>query len=479
MFEEAAVDELTGLVDRLALLPSTAGDDATRVDVIAGLEKLKAAAAAAQLRVIADFAASQEAANKAMGIEARQATRGIPEQIGLARKVSPASAALHVSRARALIEQLPETFGLLRSGQISEHVATIVVTETSHLAALDRRLVDKQLAEVLPELSPRRAEATARRFAIEADPAGAVARAGNARKDRRVGIRPAPDTMAFLSALLPCEQGVAAYAALLRHADTLIGGGDPRTRGQIMADTLVERLTGQATADDVSAEIGLIMTDAALFGGDDTPAELTGYGPMPAELARALARRRGETDNDTTSTVAGSPESSGAEGGGSAGSDPGAAASARQIRRARVFLRRLFTDPVTGIIVNCDPRRRRFEGVLAKLLVYRDQHCRDPYCDAPIRHLDHIETHARGERTTATNGRGLCERGNYVRHMPGFTIRLVDRTRHIVETTTPTGHTYRSRPPPAPGSRYFRSVATRARPDSNRATGTRNGEQDT
>jgi hypothetical protein len=144
-----------------------------------------------------------------------------------------------------------------------------------------------------------------------------------------------------------------------------------------------------------------------------------------------------------------------------------------------VFLRRLFTDPVTGIIVNCDPRRRRFTGVLAKLLVFRDQHCRDPYCDAPIRHLDHIETHAGGGRTTATNGRGLCERGNYVRHMPGFTVCLVDRIRHIVETTTPTGHTYRSHPPPAPGSRHFRSVATRARPDSNRATGTRNGEQDT
>jgi hypothetical protein len=452
MFESTA-PQLAELVGELARVPSATNDDAARIDVIAALEKLKAVAAAVQLQIIADFAASQEAANKAVGIEARQARRGIPEQIGLARKVSPASAAQHVSRARALIEQLPETFGLLRSGQISEHVATIVVTETSHLAAPDRRLVDKKLAEVLPEFSPRRAEATARRLAIEADPPAAVRRASNAREDRRVGIRPAPDTMALLSALLPCEQGVAAYAALLRHTDTHIGNGDPRTRGQIMADTLVERLTGQATADDVSAEIGLIMTDEALFSGDDTPAELTGYGPVPAEFARALTRRCGETDNDEASTAVGSPEPSAAEDGGSAGSALGAATSARQIRRARVFLRRLFTDPVTGIIVNCDPRRRRFDGVLAKLLVYRDQHCRDPYCDAPIRHLDHIETHASGGPTTATNGRGLCERGNYVRTMPGFTIRLVDRVKHIVETTTPTGHTYQSGPPPAPSAR--------------------------
>jgi hypothetical protein len=457
MFESTVVSDLTGLVDRLGGLPSAA-DDAERVDRIAVLERLKAAAYAAQLMEVAQFASSQEAANKAMGIRARQASRGVPEQVGLARKVSPASAARQVSQARALIQQLPGTFELLRRGEVSEHVATIVTTETSHLASEDRRLVDKRLAEELSKLSPKRAHGLARRLAIAADPRAAVQRASNAREDRRVAIRPAPDTMAIVSALLPCEQGVAAYAALRRQADTMIATGDRRSRGQIMADTLVERVTGQATADDVSAEIGLIMTDSALFGGDDTPAELTGYGPVPAELARALARRSGETDNDETSTAAGSPEPSAAEGGGGALSATGSATSAHQIRRARVFLRRLFTDPVTGIIVNCDPRRRRFDGALAKLLVYRDQHCRDPYCDAPIRHLDHIQTHASGGPTTATNGRGLCERGNYVRSMPGFTVRLVDRVRHIVETTTPTGHTYRSHPPPAPGSRRAAAV---------------------
>src|SRR5919106_546364 len=144
MFEDGVVvSELAGLLDRLAGLPSAVGDDATRIDVIAGLEKLKAAVYAAQLRVIADFAASQEAANKAMGLQARQARRGVPEQIGLARKVSPASAARQLGQARALIDQLPDTFVLLRQGEISEHVATIVTTETSHLAVEDRRLVDK------------------------------------------------------------------------------------------------------------------------------------------------------------------------------------------------------------------------------------------------------------------------------------------------------------------------------------------------
>jgi hypothetical protein len=194
------------MLGELANVPLAAEDDAMRIDVIAALERLKGAVYAAQLSVVADFAAAQEAANKAMGIDARQARRGIPEQIGLARKVSPASAARQVSQARALIQDMPKTFELLQHGEVSEHVATIVTTETSHLAAEDRRLLDKRLADQLPQLSPRRAEAAARRLAIEIDQAGAVRRASNAREDRRVSIRPAPDTMAIVSALLPVNR---------------------------------------------------------------------------------------------------------------------------------------------------------------------------------------------------------------------------------------------------------------------------------
>lgn len=179
MFESGVVAELAGLVDRLAALPAASGDG-ERVDRIAVLEKVKAAAAAAQLGEVAAFADSQQAANVAAGVQARQARRGVPEQVGMARRVAPATAARQVSQAQTLIEQLPETFALLRRGEISEWVATLVVGETSHLHREDRVLVDKYLATGLPGLSPRRAQGLARRLAIEADPAAAVARAGKA-----------------------------------------------------------------------------------------------------------------------------------------------------------------------------------------------------------------------------------------------------------------------------------------------------------
>ena len=43
-----------------------------------------------------------------------------------------------------------------------------------------------------------------------------VARSAKAAADRCVTIRPAPDTMAYVTALLPVAQGVAVYAALKR-----------------------------------------------------------------------------------------------------------------------------------------------------------------------------------------------------------------------------------------------------------------------
>ena len=83
---------LAEVVGELAALPAAVDDDAARIDVIAALERLRSAVAAAQVQVIEAFATSQEAANRALGFQARAARRGVPEQVGLARRVSPAAA---------------------------------------------------------------------------------------------------------------------------------------------------------------------------------------------------------------------------------------------------------------------------------------------------------------------------------------------------------------------------------------------------
>ncbi|HWU23465.1 MAG TPA: DUF222 domain-containing protein [Nocardioides sp.] len=127
----------------------------------------------------------------------------------------------------------------------------IVARETAWLSREHRTAVDRDLAPRLESLGDKRVEAEAKKAAYRIDPAGFVDRLHNSERDRRVTLRPAPDAMTRLTALLPVAQGVAAYTALARHADTNIATGDERGRGHVMADTLVERLTGQAHASDV------------------------------------------------------------------------------------------------------------------------------------------------------------------------------------------------------------------------------------
>jgi hypothetical protein len=95
--------------------------------------------------------------------------------------------------------------------------------------------------------------------------------------------------------------------------------------------------------------------------------------------------------------------------------------------------------------------RRRFTGRLRKLLVWRDQTCRTPWCEAPIRHADHILAHAAGGATHLGNGAGLCEACNYRKESPGWRAEVIDIAGHVIAITTPTGHRYHGSPPPAPG----------------------------
>ena len=94
-----------------------------------------------------------------------------------------------------------------------------------------------------------------------------------------------------------------------------------------------------------------------------------------------------------------------------------------------------------------DSTARIFPTKLAQFLRLRDQRCRTPWCDAPIRHADHVEAADDGGPTTATNGQGLCEACNYNKQAIGWRAKPRPGPGHEVETITPTGHTYSSTAP--------------------------------
>lgn len=404
---------LASLKDELAGCTGVGADDAERIDQLRALEELKAAAAAAQARVTAELEVSQRAAQVTAGVPAERRGAGIAAQVALARRDSPHRGARHLGFATALVREMPFTLAALSAGLISEWRATILVRETACLSREDRCRVDVELcgdAERLSGYGDRRLGAEARKLAYRLDPDSVVRRSRKAAAERCVTVRPAPDTMSYLTALLPVTQGVAVFAALKRAADTLVGEGDGRTRGQIMADTLVERVTGQATAAEVPIAVNLVMTFESLVGADNEPGQVEGYGPVPAGVARDLLDDAG-----------------------------------------RAWLRRLFTSPGTGELVSMDSQARLFPEGMTRLFRLRDQHCRTPWCDAPIRHADHAVEAGSGGPTSVLNGQGLCAACNHAKQALGWRARPRPGPVHTVETLTPTGHMYLSTPPVPPG----------------------------
>ncbi|MDQ6641123.1 MAG: 13E12 repeat family protein, partial [Actinomycetota bacterium] len=265
--------------------------DAERIDQLRALEDLKAAAAAAQARIAVDLDASQRAEQDEAGVPAGDLGRGIAAQVALARRESPHHGGRHLGLAKALVHEMPNALAAMEAGRLSEWRATLLVRETACLERADRQRIDGDLCsdvERLESYGDRRLVAEVKKLAYRLDPHSVVDRTSKAVADRRVTVRPAPDTMCYLTGLLPVAQGVAVFAALSSHADSCRAAGDPRSRGQIMADTLVERVTGQATAAAVPITANLVMTDLTLFAGSNEPAHLIGYGPVPGAVARNL-----------------------------------------------------------------------------------------------------------------------------------------------------------------------------------------------
>jgi hypothetical protein len=208
---------------------------------------------------------------------------------------------------------------------------------------------------------------------------------------------------------------VQAYAQLKKHAQAAKAAGDERGAGQIMADTLIERVTGRdpGAADDVPVTINLLVSDQTLLAdqtlGADQPGVVVegmpaGAGVVPAPVVRHLAAQ---------------------------GIDADAA-----------WLRSIYVDPKGRLLATTSKARFHPSG-LADLLRARGQDiCATSWCDAPVRHIDHITPHAEGGETSLDNGQGLCARCNHAKQAPGWRQKATNiHGRHAVETITPTGHT--------------------------------------
>jgi hypothetical protein len=154
----------------------------------------------------------------------------------------------------------------------------------------------------------------------------------------------------------------------------------------------------------------VVVPDTVLLGDRDGCGHVDGYGPVPGDLLREWIA--GHAENGVQDWVS-----------------------------------RLYQQPETGELVAMDKNARRFEGKLAEFLRLRDRRCRNPWCDAPIRHLDHARAHSDGGATSAENGQGLCEACNHAKQADQWSARPVGGPVHTIEIVTPTGHRFRTHAP--------------------------------
>ncbi len=355
-------------------------------------------------------------AEAAAGMPVAKRGRGLASEVALARADSPAHGGRHLGFAQALVHEMPHTLAALEAGVLTEWRATLIVKQSACLMVEDRRTLDAELCAdqaALVGLGNARIEAAAAAIAARLDAAAVVQRKERAAASARVSTRPAPNGMVQLTAVMPLSQGIGVYAALKREADLR---GDGRPRGQIMTDTLYHRVTARPAEAPAPIAVNLVMADTTLFGDDDSPGWVEGYGPVPAAVVRDLV-------SDAVADEAG-----------------------------QASLRRLYRHPRSGQLVAMESRARIFPKGLAMFIGLRDQTCRTPYCDAPIRHHDHATPARQGGKTSALNGLGTCEACNYAKEAPGWTVTTREAEgRHSADYTTPTGATYHSTAPPLPG----------------------------
>ena len=255
------------------------------------------------------------------------AVEEVAEEVAAALRWTPVAAADRVSRAVRLAEDLPMTLAALARGDLDLARVRVVVDGTAVLSAKGAATVDEQVcgpegAAVGMTTGQLRAEVARRVHAVDA--AATARRARRAVAQRRVTFTPLPGGEARLCAVGPATVLRETYDRLTAdalaverdrastdpHADPSVDGEkDRRGLDAIRFDLLTTALPTPGSASG-SANPGTTVLVAlpTLLGADEEPVELSGYGPVPAWMARRAAAdsrlRRVLTDPLTGQLVA-------------------------------------------------------------------------------------------------------------------------------------------------------------------------------
>lgn len=377
-------------------------DDDSLVDHIGSWERLIGWAQARQAIAMAEFGRRRPAED---GL--RWDRKGFAaDELAPALRCAPQTASSRLAIATEVTSRFPATMKAWRDGTIDSTkvraiVDTICAFDDDRVLAAERALYPNAETQTAGQLRAKLA-----RIALKLDPNTAEQRSREAYADRRVLVTPSSDGMSELWALLPAAGAQRLRATLDAHARA--SAGDGRSSDQLRADALVD--LADIAADSLppaaarQAQVQVTVAATTLLGLDDDPAELAGYGPITAGLARRIA-------GDAT-------------------------------------WRRLLTDPATGALLDYGRTTYQPPAALADQVRARDRVCRFPGCRRSARSadLDHTVRYPDGP-TAAGNLAALCRRHHRLKHEGGW--QLAQKPGGSLLWTTPGGgHTYRTEPDP-------------------------------
>jgi hypothetical protein len=369
------------------------------------------------------------------------------DELAAAMRWGRGAAQTRIDHARQLTDVLPGTLAALRAGRISPRFAAEFVYSTADLTGEAAAVVEHRVLPKAPDLTLAKLKQRLRRAVAAADTRTFAEAHAKAVKGRRVELWPQPDGMATVAATLPATDAQTVMLALDRlaripdtptpdtdAAEAATGGEADRadltdaagaapgegTEGEgksaagaeaddergidaRRADALVALAEAALERPELPRAHGrkvavqVVIDLPTLLGLTQTPAELVGYGPIPAPLARALAADAAWT--------------------------------------------RLVTEPVTGHLLDYGSTQYRPPQVLQDFLIARDRTCRAPSCGQPAHRceLDHHVPYPAG-RTSAGNLSPFCKHDHLNKTHAGWHVtRNPDGS---LTWTTPLGRTH-------------------------------------
>ncbi|HEY9391398.1 MAG TPA: DUF222 domain-containing protein [Mycobacteriales bacterium] len=377
-------------------------DDEGLLTVLGGLERVVAAAHAAQAKVMAAFT------------RVRPPTPGHPfgefvaDEISLVLSTTRRVAANRVAQAVEMTTRTPAVLHALESGVLDLYRTKVVTDATYRLDDATAARVATHVVDKAEGCNAFQVRALVRRAVLQVDPEGAQRRHETARADRRLVLTPAEDGMAELVAFLPAEKAVAVYQRVDGLARSHRVPGGKRGADERRADVFVGLLLGRrhpgtaGESDGLRPLVHVTVAATTLAGADNKPALLDRYGPIPAVFARAIA------------------------------SDPTG------------VWKRLVTDPVDGTLVEHSRHTYRPPAAIDDFVRARDHTCRFPGCQRSAQHadLDHTIPWPKGP-TTAGNLGALCRHHHRLKH---HTTWRLTQTNGRFHWTSPTAHHHTTHP---------------------------------